>query len=135
MGFARTTEDRPTPPEVYGWRIYALTLLTCLGSWMFGYNVGVIGGCIVLPSFHSDFRLPETGTTSYNNISSNIVSMLQIGGLVGSLSMFPIMSRWGRKMALSFAAAVYLVGAIMQVRVATIGIRIKNSSLICDCRN
>jgi hypothetical protein len=41
MGFSRAPEDRPTPPEIYNYRIYVLTFLSCLGSWMFGYNNGV----------------------------------------------------------------------------------------------
>lgn len=58
MGFSRAPEDRPTPKEVYNYRIYILTFLACLGSWMFGYNNGVIGGVLVLPSFMRDFNLP-----------------------------------------------------------------------------
>lgn len=81
---------------------------------MFGYNVGNIGGCIVLPSFHAQFHLPEMGTSAYNNVSSNIISMLQIGALVGSLGAFPLMKTWGRKVTLAAAAAVYLVGAVLQ---------------------
>ena len=82
---------------------------------MFGYNNGVIAGVLVLPSFYHDFHLPPVGTASYNNITSNIVSFLQIGGLVGAVGTFPAMKYWGRKVALAIAAAVYLVGAALQV--------------------
>lgn len=40
MGFSRAAEDRPTPPEIYNYRLYVLTFIACLGSWMFGYNNG-----------------------------------------------------------------------------------------------
>lgn len=83
---------------------------------MFGYNNGVIAGVLVLPAFVRDFHLPDTGTTSYNNIIENIVSLLQIGGLVGAVATFPCMKYYGRKIALACAAAVYLLGALLQVR-------------------
>lgn len=114
MGFTRAPEDRPTPKQVYNCRIYLLTFLACLGSWMFGYNNGVIAGVLVLPAFVHDFNLPETGTSQYNNIIENIVSLLQIGGLVGAVSTFPCMKFFGRKIAMTIAAAVYLLGALLQ---------------------
>ncbi|KAH7397621.1 general substrate transporter [Cadophora sp. MPI-SDFR-AT-0126] len=114
MGFSRAPEDRPTPPEVYGYRPYMLTFLACLGSWMFGYNNGVIAGVLVLPSFVHTFHLPTPGTPAYNTIIENIVSLLQIGGLVGAMATFPGMKYWGRRVALAISAAVYTVGAVMQ---------------------
>ncbi|PVH71869.1 sugar transporter [Cadophora sp. DSE1049] len=114
MGFSRAPEDRPTPPEVYGYRPYLLTFLACLGSWMFGYNNGVIAGVLVLPSFVHTFHLPMPGTPAYNAIIENIVSLLQIGGLVGAMATFPGMKYWGRRVALAISAAVYTVGAVVQ---------------------
>jgi MFS family permease len=115
MGFSRAPEERPTPKEVYNYRVYLLTSLVCLGSWMFGYNNGVISGVLVLPAFSRDFHLPPVGSSAYSNVTANIVSLLQIGGLVGSLGMFPVMKYWGRKVALVIAAAVYFVGVALQV--------------------
>ncbi|KAK0107892.1 hypothetical protein ONS96_003679 [Cadophora gregata f. sp. sojae] len=114
MGFSRAPEDRPTPPEVYGYRPYMLTFLACLGSWMFGYNNGVIAGVLVLPSFVHTFHLPMPGSPAYNTIIENIVSLLQIGGLVGAMATFPGMKYWGRKVALAISATVYTVGAVVQ---------------------
>ncbi|KUJ15196.1 general substrate transporter [Mollisia scopiformis] len=114
MGFTRAVEDRPTPKEVYNYRIYLLTFSCCLGSWMFGYNNGVIAGVLVLPAFVGDFHLPDSGTSSYNNIIENIVSLLQIGGLVGAMSTFPCMKHYGRRIALACAAVVFLLGALLQ---------------------
>ncbi|KAH7346806.1 general substrate transporter [Rhexocercosporidium sp. MPI-PUGE-AT-0058] len=114
MGFSRAPEDRPTPPEVYGYRPYMLTFLACLGSWMFGYNNGVIAGVLVLPSFTHAFSLPPSGTPASNTIIENIVSLLQIGGLVGAMATFPGMKFWGRRVALAVSAGVYTVGAGMQ---------------------
>ena len=62
MGLSRAKEDRPTPPAIYNASIYVLAFLACLGSWMFGYNNGVIAGVLVLPAFESDFNLPPVGS-------------------------------------------------------------------------
>jgi MFS family permease len=116
MGFSRAGERHPTPPEIHNYRIYLLTFQACLGSWMFGYTNAVIAGVLVLPSFVRDFHLPAMGSTSYNNITSNIVSLVQVGGVAGAIATFPAMKYWGRKIALCIAAAVYFVGASLMVR-------------------
>lgn len=114
MGFTRAPEDRPTPSAVYNYRPYLLTFLSCLGSWMFGYNNGVIAGVLVLPSFYNDFHLPLVGSSSYNDKTANIVSLFQSGGLVGSILTFPIMKYWGRKVGLVIWGAVYFLGGALQ---------------------
>lgn len=111
---SRTTAARHT-------RVYVLATLACLGSWMFGYNVGVIGGTIVLPSFHSDFHLPDIGTSEYNTISSNIISMFQLGGLLGSMLTFPATTFCGRTIIMAIASAIYLIGSALQVRLSNKG--------------
>ena len=70
---------------------------------------------MVLPSFHHDFCLPDVGTESYNNITGNIVSMIQIGGLLGSMATFPLMKGKGRKVSLIVASVIYAIGAVLQV--------------------
>jgi MFS family permease len=79
----------------------------------------VIAGVLVLPSFFRDFNLPPVGTHEYNNVTGKIVSLLQIGGLIGSMATFPCMKYWGRKVALMVAAVVYTFGAALQVRHST----------------
>lgn len=98
-------------------RLYGLTLLASLGSWMFGYNNGVISGVLVLPSFITSFNLPPLNTPEYDNTVANIVSLFQIGGLIGSISMFGCMKIWGRKVCLAGAGGVYALGAVLQVSV------------------
>lgn len=83
---------------------------------MFGYQNGVISGVLVLPAFEHDFNLPAFGTKDYNNITANIVTMIQFGGLAGSLATFVSMKYLGRKLAMAIAALTYLCGALLQVR-------------------
>lgn len=88
---------------------------TNISPLVFGYNNGVIGGVLVLPSFTHAFSLPPTGTPAYNSIIENIVSLFQIGGLIGAMATFPGMKFWGRRVALAISAGVYTVGAAVQV--------------------
>jgi hypothetical protein len=39
MGF-KIVEDRPTPKQVYNWRIYFIAVMTSFGSALFGYDTG-----------------------------------------------------------------------------------------------
>ena len=82
---------------------------------MFGYGNGVISGVLVLPSFYRDFNLPPVGTSAYGNITGNIVSFVQVGGIIGVLITFPAMKYLGRKISLAIAAGVYFLGAAVQV--------------------
>lgn len=75
----------------------------------------VIAGVLVLPAFVRDFALPPSGTTAYNNIVENVVSMLQLGGLIGSIATIPLMKFSGSKIAMAVAGAVYFLGAALQV--------------------
>jgi MFS family permease len=90
---------------------------------VFGYNNGVIPGVLVLPAFYEDFQLPPVGSSSYNTITSNIVALVQIGGLAGSVGTFPLMKFWGRKIALSVAAGVFTIGAALQVCLSSLNKR------------
>ncbi|KAL5349874.1 hypothetical protein ACLOAV_004908 [Pseudogymnoascus australis] len=115
MGFGRAEEDRPTPKEVYNLRIYILALCATMGSWMFGYNNGVIGGAIVLPSFHTTFSLPDPTTPEYATITSTIVSLLQLGALLGSLLIFPLVRLSGRLPSLALGSVLFAFGSLLQV--------------------
>jgi len=108
----------PPNPSPHNLRIYTLVLLSSLGSWMFGYNNGVISGVLILPSFMHDFKLPPLNTPAYDNTVANIVSLFQVGGLVGSMAMFMGMKFWGRKGCLAGAGGVYAGGAFLQVWVS-----------------
>ena len=42
---------RCDPPEIYGWRVFALSLGSCMGAMLFGFDIGTIGGVLILPPF------------------------------------------------------------------------------------
>ncbi|KAF9075983.1 putative transporter [Rhodocollybia butyracea] len=105
-------EDRPTPPEVYNWKVYAYSIAAAFGAMLYGYDSAFIGGTIALASFQEEF-----GITAHNSaaISANIVSGYQAGAFFGALLSFPFCERFGRKWTLLLAAVFFDIGAILHL--------------------
>ncbi|RYP15899.1 hypothetical protein DL765_005433 [Monosporascus sp. GIB2] len=110
MGGLRAIEDRPTPKEVYNWRLYSECMIIATGSLLFGYDSAFIGTTISRPYFKTAFGItPENA----NDVSSNITSTFQAGALVGALLCFFVTEKIGRKWALESNVFVFLVGAVL----------------------
>lgn len=123
--------DGETPPEVYGYRPYLLSfcaswvcILTVLLSFlansykasaMYGYDSAFIGGTLSLPAFQRTFGLDSASASERAALSSNIVSTFQAGAFFGSAFGFPIAERLGRKALLLVSAAVFIIGAGLQL--------------------
>lgn len=58
-------------------RVTYLVALSCIGSFLFAYDTGIVGGVLTLESFTRDI-----GASSYDlaNVSSLSASLLQAGG-------------------------------------------------------
>lgn len=82
MGFQRAKEDRPTPPEVYNWRVYASSLIVAMGVMAYGYDSAFIGTTITQASFKRDFGLDQMSKAEQNNVSSNITSICKFQSAV-----------------------------------------------------
>jgi len=54
-----------------------LAALCCVGSFLFAYDAGVVGGVLTLPSFVQDFGYTTARATT---VSANSTSLLQAGG-------------------------------------------------------
>ncbi|EXJ91290.1 hypothetical protein A1O1_04400 [Capronia coronata CBS 617.96] len=115
-----TSEESPTPTEqeaVMGkrlglFRAYYVVALCSIGSFLFAYDTGIVGGVLTLPSFQNDFRYSKAEKTQVN---SNCVSILQAGAFFGCFGIWPLTSWLGRRWGFIIASAVFSVGAIMQV--------------------
>ncbi|KAK2001126.1 quinate transporter [Colletotrichum falcatum] len=110
MGGFKAVEDRPTPSEVYNWKLYIEAAIIATGSFLFGYDSAFIGTTIARNSFKRDFGI-DAGNS--NNISSNITSAFQAGALGGALLCFFITERLGRKWTLQANVVIFVVGAIL----------------------
>ncbi|KAJ7797329.1 quinate permease [Mycena olivaceomarginata] len=64
-------EDRPTPSEVYNWKIYAYSICAAFGAVLYGYDSAFIGGTIALSSFQKEFGITAANKAA---ISANIGS-------------------------------------------------------------
>ncbi|KAG9698313.1 general substrate transporter, partial [Aureobasidium melanogenum] len=110
MGGLHAVEDRPTPKEVYNWRLYTEALIIATGSLLFGYDSAFVGTTIARASFKKDFSITKATAAG---ISSNITSAFQAGAFFGALFCYFLTERVGRKWALQANVVVYLVGAVL----------------------
>ncbi|KZL84171.1 mfs quinate transporter [Colletotrichum incanum] len=103
------------PPEIYGWRVYALACSACFGGLIFGIDTGVIGGVLRMEEFRELYDLVDISPVERANLSANIVSTLQAGCFVGALLAAQAADRFGRRPVLIWAAGgISVIGVILQ---------------------
>ena len=51
MGAFSIVEDRPTPKEVYNWRMYTFAFVAAAGASTFGYDAAFFGTTLARKSF------------------------------------------------------------------------------------
>ncbi|KAJ6580849.1 general substrate transporter [Mycena capillaripes] len=107
-------EDRPTPEEVYNWKVYANAIIATWAAVMIGYDSAFIGTSISLASFKSEFGLTTKSTTDFNFISANIVSVYQAGCFFGAFIGYLTGYFLGRKYGLLLSSAIFILGAGLQ---------------------
>ncbi|KAH7337379.1 general substrate transporter [Rhizoctonia solani] len=105
--------SHPDPPEVRNWRVHLLAISVSMGAAAMGYDTGVIGGTLALPSFRRDFGLDRASQRERDTLSGNIVSTFQAGTFFGSLLTFPLVEKYGRVRGMLAAGIVFLVGAVL----------------------
>ncbi|KAF9075070.1 general substrate transporter [Rhodocollybia butyracea] len=108
-------EDRPTPSEVYNWRIYFNAFAATFAAVMIGYDSAFIGTSISLASFKREFGLNTLSTDQFGVVSANIVSTFQAGAFFGALFGYPVGYFWGRKYGLLFSSVIFCIGAALQI--------------------
>lgn len=111
MGLLTLVEDRPTPKEVYNWRVYACAAVASFASCMIGYDSAFIGTSLALPSFAKEFGFDKMSATHLAFIKSNIVSIYQAGAFFGALFAYASAHFLGRQRSLWVYTVVFMVGA------------------------
>ncbi|TGO16914.1 hypothetical protein BTUL_0022g00150 [Botrytis tulipae] len=115
MGMLSKVEDRPTPSQVYNWRVYACSIVAGFAAVMIGYDSAFIGTTIALPSFEKEFNSAALSTTKLNLVSANIVSCYQAGAFFGSLFAYIAAYCLGRVRGMAVFSAVFTIGAAMML--------------------
>ncbi|BGP51853.1 hypothetical protein JCM10450v2_007809 [Rhodotorula kratochvilovae] len=104
-------EDRPTPKEVYNWRVYTASAVAAFAAVFIGYDGAFIGTAISFASFKQEFGLDKLAPTAFANISANIVSAYQAGAIGGCMLGYPMGVFLGRRWGLISAAVIFSIGA------------------------
>lgn len=60
------------------WRATYLVSLSCVGSFLFAYDTGIVGGVLTLDSFMRDMGFSDG---ERDNVTSLSASLLQAGGM------------------------------------------------------
>ncbi|WLF78752.1 hypothetical protein PVL30_002495 [Lodderomyces elongisporus] len=102
-------EDRPTPKEVYNYRIYLTAIMASAAAIIIGYDSGFIGGAVALPAFEKEFGLDVAPNSAY--IISNVISVFHVGCFFGSLFSYPASYYLGRRIPLIAAALLITLGS------------------------
>lgn len=108
-------EERPTPPEVYNWRIYGTALIASAAAIIIGYDGGFIGGTVALDSFRSEFGLDVMTPAHADKIISDVISVFHAGCFFGALISYPFSFYWGRRISLIIAAVTITVGSAIML--------------------
>lgn len=111
MTLLALVEDRPTPAQVYNWRVYLLAAVASCASCMIGYDSAFIGQTVELSSFREEFHFGEWSQDKQNLVKANIVSLYQAGAFFGALFAYPIGFYCGRKWGLLVTAIIFTLGS------------------------
>lgn len=115
MGLLTLKEDRPTPKEVYNWRVYACATVASFAACLIGYESAFFGTTLALPSFTEEFDFDSYEPNDLAMVKQNIVSVYQAGAFFGSLAAFGTSHYFGRRWSLLFFNVIFAVGCIMQL--------------------
>ncbi|KAF7559270.1 hypothetical protein G7046_g4875 [Stylonectria norvegica] len=89
-----------------------LVALCCIGSFLFAYDTGIVGGVLTLKSFQTDMGI--TAATKAD-VSSNSASLLQAGAFFACFFVWPFTAKFGRRWSIVLASVIFNIGAILQL--------------------
>ncbi|KAF5385355.1 hypothetical protein D9615_001062 [Tricholomella constricta] len=97
-------------------RAIQLAIFIAFGGFLFGYDIGVISGCLIMPDFIN--RFGEIGPDGKMFLSSSrqsiITSLLSAGTFVGALGQAFTSDRFGRRGSILIWAAIFTIGVAIQ---------------------
>jgi len=97
-----------------------LAIFIAFGGFLFGYDMGVISGCLIMDDFIDRFgQGPPGARVLTSSRSSVITSLLSAGTFVGSLCQAFTSDSFGRRGSLLFWSAIFTVGVAIQTATNT----------------
>lgn len=93
------------PPRVYQ---ICVGIFASLGSFLYGYDLGVIGGSVAAAAFERNFDNPS------DEIDGAIVAVFTGGGFFGAALAGLVSDMIGRRLTILLGAAIFLVGGALQ---------------------
>lgn len=104
-------------------RAILLAIFVAFGGFLFGYDIGVISGCLIMPDFIRRFGTPDTANPGEYILDSNrqsiITSLLSAGTFVGALAQAFTSDRFGRRGSILIWAVIFTVGTAVQTGTTT----------------
>ncbi|KAI1407890.1 putative sugar transporter [Hypoxylon sp. FL1857] len=88
--------------------VYLLTAFVSIGALLFGYDQGVMGVIV------ADARWISLMKPANSWVTGAVVSLYDIGCLIGAMSIGFLADHCGRERTLSIACVVFVVGAVLQ---------------------
>lgn len=88
------------------------------GGWVFGYDIGYISGCLIMPDFiqYMGEQDPTTGEWILSSQRQSIItSLLSAGTFFGALLQSLTSDRLGRRGSIIFWSTIFSIGIIIQV--------------------
>ncbi|KAF5371643.1 hypothetical protein D9758_003573 [Tetrapyrgos nigripes] len=93
-------------------RAIVLATFVAFGGFLFGYDIGVISGCLIMPDFVR--RFGDGSPTLSSSRQSIITSLLSAGTFVGALGQAFTSDRFGRRGTILIWAAIFTIGTAIQ---------------------
>ncbi|KIW87690.1 uncharacterized protein Z519_11664 [Cladophialophora bantiana CBS 173.52] len=93
-------------------RAIYLVALSCIGSFLFAYDTGIVGGILTLQSFQTDMNYSAKHKST---VSSNAASLLQAGAFFACFFVWPFTARLGRRWSIALASLIFCIGCILQL--------------------
>lgn len=72
------------------------------------------GGTITLKSYKESFQYAGSDESKTTQVEALAVGLQQCGSFVGCFLIFPLASRFGRRLSMQASALVFVIGAVVQ---------------------
>ncbi|EED17489.1 MFS sugar transporter, putative [Talaromyces stipitatus ATCC 10500] len=93
-------------------RAVYLVTLSCIGSFLFAYDTGIVGGILTLKSFQKDMKYSAADKAKVSSLSA---SLLQAGAFFSCFFIWPFTARYGRRLSIALASLIFCIGCVLQV--------------------